>query len=244
MPLSLTLCLCMHCLIALNLYRPSPKNIASSTEVPGLDYISRGYNIMFGNPHTTGNVDEGISGVIFDLMNVSNGETYKNYTVPNGVSVLSSPTCTEKFTFNTVTGTNSYFSSLTQDTSFDTKAFGAAFSASADYQSVYEHTTTEKSVFTSTYTQCSCYAASLNLPYDLPSFSKSFVSSSSISQHLTISPCVHMTFWHSLHFWHHYGRFIRYPFINGFLFLFDILIFKPRHICLGLLLLPNRLCRC
>merc|ERR1711933_582003 len=95
-------------------------------------------------------------------------------TVPNGVSVLPSPTCTQKFTYNAVTGANSYSSSLTQDTSFDAKGFGAAFSASVDYQSVYKKTTTQKSVYTSTYTQCACYAASLNAPYDLPSFTDNF----------------------------------------------------------------------
>eukprot|EP01084_Bolivina_argentea_P263805 446640_1 len=169
---------CLQIAFGIQKYRPPTRTIdrkwTAKQSPPGLQYISRGYNILFGNPHTTGNVDEGISGAIFNLINCSNGQTYRNYTVPNGVSILPSPTCTQEFTYNAVTGVKSYSSSLTQDTSFDVKGWGAAFSASVDYQSIYKKTTTTKTTYTSTYTQCACYAATLNQPYDLPAFTENF----------------------------------------------------------------------
>eukprot|EP01084_Bolivina_argentea_P155178 270435_1 len=173
----------LTCVSSFKLYRPPFRTVkpfisnthTESNEVPAIEYISRGYNIMFGNPHTTGNVDIGISNEIFDLTNCSNGKTYNGYSIPNGVSILPSPTCTQSFTYNEISGVNSYSSSLQESASFDVKAFGAAFSASTDYQEVHYSTTVTKSVYTSSYTQCACYYASLNLPFDLPSFTTNFV---------------------------------------------------------------------
>ena len=162
----------------LKVYPPPDRQLkdeSASGEVPGIQYISRGYNIMFGNPHTTGNVDKGISLPIWDLSNVSNGQTYNGYSVPNGVTKpVPASTCTQDFTFNAVSGANSFSKSLSSSTSFDVKIFKAAFSASADYQTVYTQTSKNKMVVTSSYTQCAVYSASLKLPNTPPTFDENF----------------------------------------------------------------------
>eukprot|EP00484_Ammonia_sp_Unknown_P030303 CAMPEP_0197034130 /NCGR_PEP_ID=MMETSP1384-20130603/12325_1 /TAXON_ID=29189 /ORGANISM="Ammonia sp." /LENGTH=579 /DNA_ID=CAMNT_0042464015 /DNA_START=91 /DNA_END=1830 /DNA_ORIENTATION=+ len=164
---------------SINKYRPPVRSIEEfrslGDAVPGINYLSRGYNIFFGNPHTTGNVDEGLAEAIFDLTNVSKN-TYDGHSVPYGVSIVGASSCVEEFTYNAVTGANSYSKSLTSDTSFEAKGFGAAFSASVDYQSVYKTTSEKKTMYTSTNTKCSNYAANLNLPYDLPAFTSNFYS--------------------------------------------------------------------
>eukprot|EP01084_Bolivina_argentea_P263806 446643_1 len=167
----------LHC-FAIYVYK-APNNIIveafSEEEVPGIEYISHGYNIFFGNPHTTGNVDSGIAGSIFDLSNISNGRTYNGYFIPNGVSVLGASTCVQEFTYNAVTGVNSYSSTLTESAKVDMKVFNAPFSASTEYQKVYNETTTTSSTYTSTYTQCACYSAQLQAPYALPEFGENFI---------------------------------------------------------------------
>ena len=54
-------------------------------------------------------------------------------------------------------------------------AFKASFSASTEYQKIYNETTTTSSTYTSTYTQCACYSASLKTPYALPEFDENFI---------------------------------------------------------------------
>eukprot|EP01083_Nonionella_stella_P097454 273939_1 len=171
------------CALSLKLYPPPSRSvliIESSLideEVPGIQYISRGYNILFGNPHTTAKVDDGIRGSIFDLLNCSHGQTFNGYLVPNGVSILPASTCAQTFKYNAVSGVNSYSSTLKESASVDADFLAVSFSASTDYQKVYSTTTKTSTIYTSSYTQCACYYASVKAPYALPSFDDNFIGS-------------------------------------------------------------------
>lgn len=163
---------------ALKTYRPPKRDIKSQyteSEVPGIQFISRGYNIMFGNPHTTGNIDPGISLPIFNVNNFSNGETYNGDAVPNGVTKpVPASTCQQTFTYDAISGANSYSRSLLHSTSFNANIFKAAFSTSVTFQSVYKETSSEHRVLISDYTQCAVYSTELQAPNDLPAFQSNF----------------------------------------------------------------------
>eukprot|EP01084_Bolivina_argentea_P085270 154110_1 len=149
-------------------------------KLPNVNYVGYGYNVIKGNPHTTGDSDSGWLGGIFNTNNYTENNKWNEYSIPNGISVISADSCDGTSTYSSITGTNSYKSALEVSVSIhadgvvDEDLDRAAFSASADFQKIYHSTSSDKSVYTSSYYTCSVYTASLNLPFDIPTVSKNF----------------------------------------------------------------------
>ena len=40
------------------------QSLLAQTEVPGVEYIAKGYNVFTGNPHCTASIDPGIKNVM------------------------------------------------------------------------------------------------------------------------------------------------------------------------------------
>eukprot|EP01084_Bolivina_argentea_P193422 331838_1 len=148
--------------------------IYSQTTLPNINYISYGYNIIKGNPHTTANSDIGWLHPLFSIHNFSDNNVWNNFIVPNGINVISASTCDGTSSYSSITGTNSYTSSLDESVSVSGGYAGAKFSASTDYQNVYKQTTSNHLVYASAYYKCAVYTASLNFPFDIPSFTANF----------------------------------------------------------------------
>ena len=80
-----------------------------------------------------------------------------------------------QFTSKSMSGMQSYTSSLDVKASVVGSGWGARFSASADYKHVDSSTKSSKSLFTHSEISCCAYTASV-LDYDSPAFSQNFLS--------------------------------------------------------------------
>eukprot|EP01084_Bolivina_argentea_P050622 93108_1 len=153
---------------------------AASNPLPGVQRIAQGYNIILGNPKATnGKFDPGLLNTIFNTNNFTDGNfatmAEKTYDVPNGIHALGGDTCSKDWDFNTITGTSSYSSMLSESVSVSGFFGYGSFSASQSYQTVYETTNKHDNVMTSTQLNCSVYSAQLNGPYDFPYFDINFL---------------------------------------------------------------------
>ena len=164
-------------------------NVSIEGPLPGIEYISIGYNLFFGNPqYSQDNIDNGIKNEIFDVSDCSKGHLYPlpngqggttEYLVPNGVNIITTKSCMVSYNYNEISGSNSYQSSLSQSVTVDgeTKALGlgkASFSASTEFQTVTKNTESNENIYISSHTECKIYSASLDLPFDVPKFNINF----------------------------------------------------------------------
>eukprot|EP01084_Bolivina_argentea_P033272 61563_1 len=149
--------------------------VVISSEVPNINYISLGYNILYGNPQTTANKDPGYLQAIFDVSNCSEGHKFNGHEVPNGVTVVGVSTCSLSFDYSSVTGANSYQNTLKKTVSFSGELWNASFGVSRDFRTVYNETKSGEHVYTSTYCKCGVYNAQVNIPNNLPVFTQNFI---------------------------------------------------------------------
>jgi len=72
---------------------------------PNIDYLSSGYNIIFGDPRSSRGVDPGFgTNMLFDFSEYTlNGD--KIYSVPKGVRILSKASCEYSYTSTVSTNT-------------------------------------------------------------------------------------------------------------------------------------------
>eukprot|EP01084_Bolivina_argentea_P155179 270436_1 len=147
--------------------------------LPNIEKASLGYNIIYGNPHTTGTADRGWFNSIFNLSVFTDGTTitlYNNtYNVPNGMTITGESTCDMTQSYSALSGANSYSSSLQESVDFDVKVWKAAFQGSEDYQKVARETSSSQTAYTSSCAKCGAYEVQLNAPYGIPPFTENFM---------------------------------------------------------------------
>ena len=148
--------------------------------MPNIDYALMGYDIYFGNPARTsdsGSIpDPGFKQPIFEA-SYSKGKVTGDgrFKVPNGMSLIScNGDCNLEFTSKSMSGLQSYTSSLDVKVSVEGSGWGGRFSASTDYKNVDSSTKSSQSLFTHSEISCCAYTASI-LEYDTPAFSQNFI---------------------------------------------------------------------
>ena len=102
------------------LSNPLEANVSEIQELsplPNVDYLASGYNIFYGNPQTTkAGVDPGFKQKIFDLSYSENITTDDmRYLVPDGTSFKKNSGCMLDFSTRVISGTSSYYGSLSKD---------------------------------------------------------------------------------------------------------------------------------
>lgn len=149
--------------------------------MPNIGYVLDGYDIYFGNPARTG-----VSGSVPDPgfkhqpifeASYSEGNVTPDgrFKIPDGMDVIScGGDCSMQFTSKSMSGLQSYTSSLDVKASVEGSGWGAKFSASVDYRHVESSTKSSKSLFTHSEISCCAYTASI-LEYSPPAFSKNFL---------------------------------------------------------------------
>ena len=149
--------------------------------MPNIGYVLDGYDIYYGNPARTGvsgsTPDPGFrQQPIFDS-SYSKGKVTPDgrFLIPDGMNVIScAGDCSMQFTSKSMSGMQSYTSSLDVKASVEGSGWGARFSASADYKHVDSSTKSSKSLFTHSEISCCAYTASV-LDYAPPAFSENFL---------------------------------------------------------------------
>lgn len=130
---------------------------------PNIGYVGSTYNLFKGNPHSTKGLDPGFTlRNMYEFTYLTNRTTADgDYTVPDGVNAVISSACSFAFTSQITQSTSSYKDSLQVDVSVDFKGWGASFSASTDYKSVQEGTSSGETTYITSQTLCEAYAATV-----------------------------------------------------------------------------------
>ena len=142
-----------------------------------IDYLGFGYDIYKGNPlNTKATTDPGFNiQKIFNFTYFQHKKTSDNrFDIPDYTDVAREEVCSLEFKSNTVTGSKTYSDSLEVHVGGEFSGFGAKFKASFDYKSVHEQTSKSKKLYTTSFGECSVYAASVN-NYLLPKYTKEFI---------------------------------------------------------------------
>jgi hypothetical protein len=139
---------------------------ATPPKFPNVGWVGHGYNIFYGNPHATNDLDPGFGADPVFALTYNDGSTTADglWTVPDHVSIPgTTDACSLSSEGVTCQTTEAYSSELQVDCSADFSGFGAAFSASVDYQNVQQETSSQSSVFVSTKGVCTVYRAYINI---------------------------------------------------------------------------------
>lgn len=140
-----------------------------------IGYVGGSYDIFKANPHAIGQLDPGfLSGQNIFEFTYNDGLTTTDgvYAIPDGTSVNSVESCSFSFSSSVSRNTQSYSNSLKVHVDASFKYYGASFSASSDYQSVHQGTSSGEYVYVSSQAECQTYGASID---DAP-FSSVFIS--------------------------------------------------------------------
>lgn len=143
---------------------------------PNIGFLSRGYDVMKGNPHSIGTVDPGFRESVYDLTRYDQGKKTEDqrYIIPDHSEVEMCPACLLEWKSEIVAGAKSYTDSLEVEVSAEFSGWGAKFSASTDYKRVEEGSTAHKEVYTASKATCEVYCASLDV-FDSPSLTVNFM---------------------------------------------------------------------
>jgi len=148
----------------------------TAVAMPNIDYVLYGYNVLFGNPLATGGTtDPGFASQIFKA-DYTGGLTSgdKRFLIPNGISVMSCDgNCELEFTSTEISGTKSYTDRLGVKAEVGGGAWGAKFSASADYQHVEKTSKGGCTLYTHSEIQCCKYRATI-AQYSSPELTEDF----------------------------------------------------------------------
>jgi len=121
------------------------------------------YNFFKGNPHSTFELDPGLTIRSVYALYYDSARTTPDgcHSIPDHTNVESALVCTFEFTSNSVRDIASYFLSLKMDVEANFGAYGASFSASTDYNVVLENTAAQESLFVKSHVVCEDYQAVL-----------------------------------------------------------------------------------
>ncbi len=128
---------------------------------PNIGHMSSGYDVFHGNPHATSGIDPGLrGGRIFNFTyNHLQTTLDRRHLIPDGMHILSTPSCAFDFETTMVGGETSYRNSLEVSAKVSGGGWGSHFAASSDYKRVKKGSTVEKKVYTSSVARCTAYTA-------------------------------------------------------------------------------------
>ena len=135
--------------------------------MPNIDYLVRGYNILYGNPISdpaTG-TDPGIRIIPTFMANCDSGMTTSDgkWAVPDGLFFLITVSCLIEFDSEESRSSLSYMNSLTNEVGADTKFFGAYFKANTKVSSKNEELHEDSYSYVKAQAVCSYYKGEIYL---------------------------------------------------------------------------------
>jgi len=138
-------------------------NSVVSKRAQGISYLGQGYNLITGNPLSTSGPDPGFTNRSFIKLQYTQGKQTpdaQQWDVPDNCEINpDASVCSTEFTTSTITGANSYKSSLDQSFKMGLRVFTARFSASREYNKVSASTNNHKNVYTTSKASCTVYDA-------------------------------------------------------------------------------------
>lgn len=142
--------------------------------VRNIQYLSFTYDIYYGNPEPTEGFDPGFKTIpIFDFQYNANSGYDDEF--PDKVIVTNQNVCNLDMDSTTIKDTASYTNKLKTSVSVEGGYGPATFSASVDYQSVEEGTTSKSNTYIINSGRCSIRMASVNTNF-LPAVNSNFLS--------------------------------------------------------------------
>jgi MAC/Perforin domain len=140
---------------------------------PNIDYLSRGYNVFKGDPHSTSGDPGFTTSAIVEFQYLKGKQSDdRRFSLPDFVDVLTKQSCTVNFNSEEINGETSLTKSFKQDVSVNGGFGGAEFKASTSYRTKSEEIKTKKYVYVNSKATCSVYNAAYE-PYSAPKLSES-----------------------------------------------------------------------
>ena len=162
---------------------------ASLPTFPNLEFLTTGYNIVKGNPQSTGiDPGQGTQGIIQFTYETQNPPYGIMYAVPDGMNVIDAPSCAYRGSGLSYSNAQDYQASLKRQASISGSAkspgvkflpsglLGASFSASASFQGKFKGGMQSGFSFTSSVSECTAYTAAWDSFGWQPAFTNDFVS--------------------------------------------------------------------
>mmetsp|Transcript_58178 Transcript_58178/g.67055 ORF Transcript_58178/g.67055 Transcript_58178/m.67055 type:complete len:549 (+) Transcript_58178:3-1649(+) len=142
-----------------------------------VDYLSFGYDLILGNPHSTTGVDPGFKfDRIFDLTYTNGAKSSDGrWEIPDNVTMARTDACTLNFQSTEISGMESYQQSLEVEVTVKAELPGvASFKASTDFKSMEKSTTTTSDKHIYSTAVCDVYRAKSNA-YNPPRLHSDFI---------------------------------------------------------------------
>ena len=144
--------------------------VKSPLPMPNIDYIFRGYNLLFGNPvvDPTHGRDPGISRMPIFKATFDRGLTTSDmrYLIPDGMSFLKAVSCRIDFGSTEDRSEKSYIDSLSNTVGAEAGFLGFNFKASTTVQKKTQEIKTASNTYVTTQAVCSVYTGAIFM--DLP----------------------------------------------------------------------------
>lgn len=135
------------------------------TTMPNIDYLVRGYNILYGNPISSPSTgtDPGIRIFPTFVTNYDSGMITSDgkWAVPDGLFFIITISCVIEFNSEESRSSSSYMNSLTNEVSADGKYFGAYFKANVKVSSKIEELHEASYSYVKSQAVCSYYKGSI-----------------------------------------------------------------------------------
>ena len=147
---------------------------AEPPRFPNIGYLGSGYNIYKGNPHSTQGLDPGFTFNNLYKFTYNDGQTTADgrYSIPDGTNADKSSACSFDFFSESIQNSGSYYESLRREISAGFGGWGASFSASSDFNEVYENSFSGSTIYMESSAVCEAYAA--NAGDNVKRFSEAF----------------------------------------------------------------------
>ena len=147
---------------------------AEPPRFPNIGYLGSGYNIFKGNPHSTQGLDPGFTFNNLYKFTYDNGQTTADgrYSIPDGTHADKSPVCSFDFFSESIENSGAYHESLRREITGGFGGWGASFSASSDFNEVYENSFSGSTIYMESSAICEAYAA--NAGENVHRFSEAF----------------------------------------------------------------------
>jgi len=149
---------------------------SSGRTLENSSYLFYGYNIFYGNPHSTaGSIDPGFTNTIFDISYELNNLTGDlRFKFPDGTLIGKNVGCDVSFSSSAIKDASSYKTSLEAEISGGAKFGIGSFSASASFKAVLNGFSSTEDIFVESKADCRVYSGHLNY-YIPPKLDDTFV---------------------------------------------------------------------
>ena len=143
---------------------------ASPQCFPGISQAGKGYDVLYGNPHSTQGPDPGFRDQVFSMSHLTASSSDDNrWLVPQGVDAFQDVSCRLDWSTDIVSDMSRYVSTLAASVAVGaSSSFYGSFSASLSYQAARSAIQSRQSSLSKTGAECSLYTVIVNEDYPPP----------------------------------------------------------------------------